>query len=131
VFRLHAAKRGTRLDWKDADNQKCYQQLIKHHSNGVICWLAEGGLVPNPMGQTQKTELDDFISFSNHKAFPPGWMPRKPNSTSARHFLPTRCRNTDDRILRSKIMEMVNRIETISPVDVSQNPFETAIVDTN
>ncbi|MDF3129450.1 AAA family ATPase [Kiritimatiellaeota bacterium B1221] len=39
VFELRAAKRGKRLDWKDAEGELTTRQYIAHHGEpGVICW---------------------------------------------------------------------------------------------
>lgn len=38
VFKLHAAKRGQKLGWKDAENQASYSQHIAHDKDGNICW---------------------------------------------------------------------------------------------
>jgi hypothetical protein len=39
VFELRAAKRGSKLGWKEPDGSPCYSKLIAHSKEpGVICW---------------------------------------------------------------------------------------------
>ena len=39
IFELCAAKRGSRLGWKDAEGSTCYAKLLGHaKERGVICW---------------------------------------------------------------------------------------------
>lgn len=39
LYRLHAAKRGARLGWKDAGDLPVYEKLIRHsREKGIICW---------------------------------------------------------------------------------------------
>lgn len=73
VFKMHAAKRGTRLNWKDSTGEKSYHKLIKHHkSDGIICWLPaeEQDLESTSKegGRPRKTELDDFVCLLTEKS---------------------------------------------------------------
>lgn len=50
IYRLHAAKRGARLGWKDAEDQPEYEKVICHsREKGIICWHeAELDEIPKP-----------------------------------------------------------------------------------
>ena len=64
VFELRAAKRGSRLGWKEPDGSPCYSKLIAHAKEaGVICWrevdpdeIDKGGR-PAKVEETEVLEL--------------------------------------------------------------------------
>lgn len=112
VFKIHAAKRGTRLDWKDPSGQKSYSKLIKHFkSDGTICWLPanENDLLssPNQGGRPRKTELDDFLSLlSDSSLTSQEWIIAAKNKFSISRSTFYRLLDSaekNQRILRSKI----------------------------
>lgn len=78
VFKLNAAKRGARLEWKDEANDRCYQKLIKHcKSDGVICWMpaTQEETEPGDGGRPRKAELDDFIALLEPESLTAGrWI---------------------------------------------------------
>lgn len=80
VFKLNAAKRGARLNWKNDEENRVYHQLIKHFkSDKVICWLPaspeDEESTQNEGGRPRKTELEDFVSLIEHESMTPGeWM---------------------------------------------------------
>lgn len=48
IYRLHAAKRGVRLHWRDDKDEKIYEKLIGHATDGHIYWR-----------DAQETEIKD------------------------------------------------------------------------
>ena len=112
VFKMHAAKRGNRLNWKDESDNKSYFKIIKHcKSDGVICWLPadEQDLESNSSegGRPRKTELDDFLSLLSETSLSSQeWMNAAKNRLDISRATFYRLLDSADkekRILRSKI----------------------------
>lgn len=72
VYKIHAGKRGTRIGWRDGDDQALYEKIIIHsREKGVICWHdgdendmpdSKPEQVGKPAG---RKSLVDEVCFSN------------------------------------------------------------------
>lgn len=112
VFKMHAAKRGTRLNWKDSTGEKAYCKLIKHcKSEGVICWLPADDKdlesTSSEGGRPRKTELEDFLSLlSDASMSSQEWMTtakEKLDISRATFYRLLDAAEKSGRILKSKI----------------------------
>lgn len=122
LFKLNAAKRGARLDWKSTEGDKCYSKLIKHYkSDGVICWLDadESDSPPSDGGRPRKAELDDFVALLEPENLSAGrWIAMSKTElgiSRATFYRLLDAAEKEGRVLKSKINGKWTSIKT--PVD--------------
>src|SRR5262249_34522367 len=64
VFELRAAKRGSKLGWKEPDGSPCYAKLIAHaKAPGVICWREVDPGEIETGGRPTKADEDEILDL--------------------------------------------------------------------
>lgn len=65
IYRLHAAKRGARIGWKNGDDERVYEKLIAHSKEkGLIYWRdAQESELPDAGGRPAKFTYDELLSL--------------------------------------------------------------------
>lgn len=75
-FELHAAKRGSRLGWKNSDGSTCYSKLIGHaKEQGVICWREVDPEEIDTGGRPKSYEPEEVLELLPPEGLPTGeWL---------------------------------------------------------
>jgi len=64
VFELHAAKRGARLGWRDAEGGKTYSKFIAHaKESGVVCWISGEPPLVKKAGRHKSYDSEEFLAL--------------------------------------------------------------------
>jgi hypothetical protein len=64
LFELRAAKRGSRLGWKDADGSICYAKPIAHaKEQGAICWRETAPGEIEPAGRPKSFDPEEIFEL--------------------------------------------------------------------
>jgi hypothetical protein len=73
VFELRAAKRGSRLGWKEADGATCYAKLIAHAKKpGVICWREVDPDEIETGGRPKSYDSEEILALLPAEGLPAG-----------------------------------------------------------
>jgi len=107
IFELRAAKRGSRLGWKDANGSTCYAKVIGHaKERGAICWREVDPAEIETGGRPKSFDADEILGLLPPEGLTAGeWQQAALKVCGVKEATFHRCRRElakQDRVLKSK-----------------------------